>query len=108
MNVKHMAAVLSLFLATQPLFAGQAVVAKKSSVTPPLVQTHKINLNKADVFVITGSVKGIGDKRAEAIVAYREAHQGFKSIDELAQVKGIGERFVERNRDKLQEVFAVK
>lgn len=38
------------------------------------------------------SVKGIGEKKAEAIIAYREAHGAFKSVDELVNVKGLGEK----------------
>jgi hypothetical protein len=32
----------------------------------------------------------VGEKTAQAIIAYRDAHGGFTSIDELQQVKGIG------------------
>ena len=53
-------------------------------------ESHTINLNKADVDTLTQSFKGIGRKRAEAIVAYREANGEFKSLDDLALVKGIG------------------
>ena len=39
-------------------------------------------------------VKGIGAKKAERIIAYREAHGKFASNDELKKVKGIGEKIV--------------
>lgn len=68
---------------------------------------NKIDLNKADLSVLAGSFKGIGKKRAEAIIAYRESHQGFKSIEELADIKGLGQHFVTANRDKLNEVFVI-
>jgi len=38
------------------------------------------------------SVKGIGIKTAAAIVAYREAHGAFKSVNDLVLVKGIGKK----------------
>ncbi|HAT9933855.1 TPA: helix-hairpin-helix domain-containing protein, partial [Legionella pneumophila subsp. pneumophila] len=41
------------------------------------------------------------------IIAYRENHQGFKSLEELAEVKGIGQRFVDKNREKLKEIFVI-
>jgi len=47
------------------------------------------------------SLKGIGAKKAEAIVAYRKAHC-FKSIDEIVKVKGIGKKFLEKNRKNLR------
>lgn len=40
-------------------------------------------------------VKGIGEKKAERIIAYREEHGEFKSVDELKKVKGIGNKIVE-------------
>jgi competence protein ComEA len=39
-------------------------------------------------------IKGIGEKKAERIIAYREEHGAFKSIDELKNVKGIGGKLV--------------
>ena len=40
-------------------------------------------------------------KKAEAIVAYREAHGSFQSADELTNVKGIGIKTVDQNRDNI-------
>ncbi len=50
-----------------------------------------INTATAADFV---KVKGIGAKKAKRIIAYREAHGEFKSVDELKNVKGIGEKIV--------------
>ena len=47
-------------------------------------------------------VDGIGPTLAERIVEYREAHGGFGSIEELAQVDGIGEKRLATLRDALQ------
>jgi competence protein ComEA len=46
-------------------------------------------------------LKGIGATKAKEIVAYRQAHGCFKSLDELLQVKGIGEKTLEKNRANL-------
>ncbi len=43
-------------------------------------------------------LKGVGAKRAQAIVDYRKAHGPFKSADELALVKGIGPSAIDKNR----------
>lgn len=77
----------------------------KSSVVSQ--ETNKININKADINTLTQSFKGVGQKRAEAIVAYREANGGFKSIDDLALVKGLGKSFVDKNREKLLETYSL-
>ncbi|CAM2796970.1 competence protein ComEA [Legionella steigerwaltii] len=105
MKAKFIAVVLSLSVTT---LSAHAVIPKESSVKkkPPIV-IHKIDLNTADSSMLTGSVKGIGKKRAEAIIAYRKSHHGFKSLEELADVKGLGQRFVTANRDKLNQVFVV-
>lgn len=39
-------------------------------------------------------VKGIGEKKAENIIAYREAHGKFASLEELKKVKGIGDKII--------------
>ncbi len=44
---------------------------------------------------------GVGQIKAEAIVAHRKTHGHFKSIEGLAMVKGIGKKTVEKNRSKL-------
>ncbi|HHF7367037.1 TPA: ComEA family DNA-binding protein [Legionella bozemanae] len=105
MKAKFIAVVLSLSVIT---LSAHAVNVKENSIKkkPPLV-IHKIDLNTADLSMLTGSVKGIGKKRAEAIIAYRKSHHGFKSLEELAEVKGLGQHFVTANRDKLNQVFVV-
>ena len=60
-----------------------------------------VNLNSADAAMLQTSLAGIGKAKAEAIVAYREANGAFESVDELLEVKGIGQALIERNRDKL-------
>jgi len=40
-------------------------------------------------------IKGIGEKKAERIIQYRKEHGKFNSIDELKNVKGIGNKIVE-------------
>ena len=45
-------------------------------------------------------LKGIGKKKAEAIVVYRKSHC-FKSVDALVNVKGIGKKTLEKNREKI-------
>ena len=62
----------------------------------------RININTADAATIDAALVNIGRSKAEAIVAYREEHGAFKSAEQLAQVKGIGLKTVEKNRDRLE------
>jgi len=57
-----------------------------------------VNINKADATTIAKSLDGIGQSKADAIVAWRDANGPFKSADDLTQVKGIGKATLERNR----------
>jgi competence protein ComEA len=57
-----------------------------------------VNINTADAPTLAKSLDGIGSSKAEAIVAWRNAHGPFKSVDDLSQVKGFGPKTLERNR----------
>ena len=68
---------------------------------PTLLFAETININTADKETLMSTIKGVGEKRAEAIIAYREDHGSFKSIEELANVRGVGPSIVESNMDNL-------
>jgi competence protein ComEA len=59
-----------------------------------------VNINTADATQLA-SLNGIGDSKAQAIIAHRQANGPFKSVDQLAEVKGIGLKTVDKNRDRL-------
>ncbi|MBL0029310.1 MAG: helix-hairpin-helix domain-containing protein [Rhodanobacteraceae bacterium] len=80
--IKSLVLGLSLSLASLAAFAAQ------------------INLNTASAAELE-TLNGVGAAKAEAIVAYRSEHGGFKSVDELANVKGIGDKTVSKNRDQM-------
>ncbi len=61
-----------------------------------------VNINRADAQTIADVLDGVGLKKAEAIVAYREKQGGFKSMVDLADVKGIGLRTVEINEARIR------
>lgn len=58
----------------------------------------KINLNTATETQLC-QLNGIGESKAQAILLYREEHGGFKTVDELTQVSGIGDSTLEKIRD---------
>ncbi|MCE5232683.1 MAG: helix-hairpin-helix domain-containing protein [Mizugakiibacter sp.] len=68
----------------------------------PAMAASPVDINHADAATIAKSLDGIGLSKAQAIVAWREAHGPFKSADQLAQIKGIGQRTLERNRDAIR------
>lgn len=60
-----------------------------------------VNINSADVKSIADALAGIGIKKAEAIVKYRQEHGPFKTVEQLMDVPGIGEKTVEKNRNDI-------
>jgi len=71
------------------------------AVSPLTYAGDQVDINTADAATLAKELKGVGDARAQAIVAYREQHGPFKSVDELAMVDGIGEKTLAENKDKL-------
>ena len=61
---------------------------------PGLLDGEAMDLNTASAADLT-RLPGIGQVKAEAIVAWREEHGGFSSVEELLEVKGIGEATLE-------------
>lgn len=62
--------------------------------------TDKINLNKANEAELT-TLTGIGQKKAQEIIRYREENGGFKSIEELKNISGFGEKTFEKLKDSI-------
>ena len=91
------ASLLGLSLLTLPV--GQAAAEQAPVAAVPVQQaSQQVNINTADAATLAGSLRGVGIKKAEAIVAYRAEHGPFKSVDELVNVKGIGDKMLEQLR----------
>ena len=60
-----------------------------------------ININTADSETLVDGLTGIGPEKAMAIVRYRQSNGPFQQVNDLAQVKGIGESTVQKNRANL-------
>jgi competence protein ComEA len=67
------------------------VLASPQGQEPAAVQKTTINLNTATIDQLM-TLPGIGQKTAERILEYRTKSGGFKKIEELMNVKGIGEK----------------
>lgn len=61
---------------------------------------EKLNINQADLTQLQ-QLSGIGEKKAQAIIDYRNENGSFKTIEDLAKVTGIGEKTVEKLRDSI-------
>lgn len=78
-------------------FAVENAPAAKPAKAEVVAPKNIVNINTADVQELT-KLKGVGEKKAEAIIAWRNENGGFKTVDDLLEVKGIGEATLEANR----------
>ncbi|QSR48894.1 ComEA family DNA-binding protein [Aeromonas veronii] len=90
----------ALPLFTHPSQAADKVVPKQAITVAAKQESGKVDINTATLAELT-SLKGIGDKKAQAIVDYREKQGKFTSVDQLADVNGIGPATLEANRDMI-------
>lgn len=77
----------------------------RTSQTPATVNNSAatismIKLNSASLVELR-ELSGVGEKKAAAIVDYRQKNGGFKTVDELRNVKGIGPKLLEKNKARL-------
>lgn len=103
MNYKTLTATLLLSclpLLSQPLLAADKPAAKPATTAAAVKESGKVNLNTASINELT-ALKGIGEKKAQAIVDYREKQGKFTTVDQLADVSGIGPATLEANRDMI-------
>ena len=66
-----------------------------------LLYAAQVNINTADADTLSSELTGIGQSKAEAIVAYRQQHGPYKQLEDLANVKGIGIATIEKNKTKI-------
>jgi competence protein ComEA len=66
-----------------------------------LADDHSVNINTATAEELT-ELAGIGEKKAAAIVRHREAHGYFSSADDLAAIKGIGQKTIDGFRQQVE------
>ena len=65
-----------------------------SNTTPSNLKQGTVNINTATLEQLQ-TIKGIGKKKAEAILQYRKEHGAFRTKEDLLQVKGIGKKALE-------------
>lgn len=73
---------------------------RQTSVTASDSDGTLVNINTADATLLT-SIPGIGQVRAEAVIAYRQAHGNFQSIEDIKKVSGIGDALFEKMKNHI-------
>ncbi len=99
MSIKtwFLAIVLACSLPTAPLFAKDGGQAAAQEVGVEVT----VNVNTASAEEISTLLKGVGIKKAQAIVEYRQQHGAFENKEDLTKVKGIGSATVSRNSSRI-------
>jgi competence protein ComEA len=67
---------------------------------PMQVQQQAININQAKMKDFT-QLKGVGEKKAQAIIQYRQRNGAYHSLNDLLKVKGIGKKILIDNKKLL-------
>lgn len=107
-TLQAMTFVLSVGLAL-PVMASVAPAQEKAAVAeaPAAVRsqgdnTAQVSINHATAQELAAVMNGVGIKKAESIVSYREKYGPFTQVDQLKEVPGMGNTLVERNLSHLK------
>lgn len=76
----------------------QTTTTQVTQQSSPQTNLNAVNINAASAAELQDKLVGIGAKKAQAIVDYRTKHGNFQSIEQLAEVSGIGQATIEKNR----------
>jgi competence ComEA-like helix-hairpin-helix protein len=100
-RVGHPLAALALALALVLALPVRAEMRGAAPTTNPRAAQETVNINTADAATLARVLDGIGEAKALSIVEYRKTNGEFADVYELANVKGVGERTVELNEDRI-------
>ncbi|MBN2030463.1 helix-hairpin-helix domain-containing protein [bacterium] len=95
--------IISDYVFNQELFSSEKVNEKEINPEETKNPNLLVSINKATQEQLE-YLPGIGPVMASRIIAYRDQHHGFSTIDELVEIKGIGEKTVEKLRPYIQIV----
>ena len=88
---------------SQPIPSSTRTTPASRSPTPVHTNaSESVNINQADAATLARVLTGIGEKKAQAIIDYRNTHGAFTTIEQLDQVKGIGPATIEKNRARIR------
>lgn len=88
---------------TQPVTPANVAQPAATASTADSTQsdTEKVSINTASAEALAKVMSGVGLKKAQSIINYREQYGPFNKLEDLKQVPGIGDALLERNRDHL-------
>ncbi len=91
-----------IFILFATLCLPVVTTAQETTATVPAVPAvETVDINTADVATLDRVLDGIGEKKAQAIVDWREKHGSFKTVYDLEQISGIGPKTIEKNKHRI-------
>lgn len=78
-----------------------APMEQKADVKAVATNPNLVNINTASAAEIQDKLVGIGAKKAQAIIDYREKNGKFLNLEQLTEVSGIGKATLEKNRERI-------
>lgn len=93
-----------IFWFVSALSLSQFAMAEPQAQVSNVALTHALDINHASLKDLN-KIKGLGKKRAKAIIQYRQQHGEFHSLNDLIHVKGFSEKrletFLTKNQGKI-------
>lgn len=86
--------------ASAPVLTPPAAVGVVSGTDAP-TSCSRVNINTTSAGTLDECLSGIGPAYAQSIIDYRESHGGFKTIEEIQEVRGIGPKTFEKIKDQI-------
>lgn len=103
-KLKHALLALGIGLLAHTAVANTSSNTADTAASKPVVtqtQPYVVNINTASAAEIQDKLNGIGAKKAQAIIEYREKHGKFVNVEQLTEVQGIGKATLDKNRDRI-------
>lgn len=99
--MKRMVGLINSFFLAVILLSSNAALAKEQSTTKHEGIEIVVNINEAGAEELKTLLIGVGDSKAKAIIDYRKMNGKFVAVDDLSNVKGIGDKLIEKNRSRI-------
>lgn len=93
--------IVAVFWASLVFFSPLSLSAEPLKVAAAATAENRVDVNHADAETLARQLKGVGLKKAQAIVDYRTANGPFKKMDDLLNVKGIGKSILAKNKGRI-------
>lgn len=82
--------------------SGNKVSSNQPVITPSQDPSAAVSINKADAQTMATELKGIGLKKAQSIIEYREKFGPFSAVEQLLEVPGFGPALIKQNKHRLK------